>query len=190
MPVSSQRSLCAPLTSQISQSTTVASPDDEIMRKWQNILAGVADELGVADSISKTTTAAQPCTASSQPPAFDAPMQCHMNANQGMGLPTDLGRTTILPNSIVFDPRWLDSSVGQNFLEQGVIGDSQAATVKPSDPLVSENEAVSGFLHLESFLVAMGDTAPVPGKLIGLPDVDPPSFLYDFDSSWSSIANV
>ena len=75
-------------------------------------------------------------------------------------------------------------------MEQGVIGDSQAATVKPSDPLISQDEAFSGDVHVESFLAAMDETAPVPGEEIGLLEVDPASFLYDFDSSWSSIANV
>lgn len=191
MPVTSQRSLCAPVTTQASQSTTIASADDDSMRKWQDILAGVAAELGVADSISKTATGAQPCTASSQPPDFDTPMRCQMNSGQGIGLHTDLGPPTISSNSIDFDPGWLDSSVGQNFSEQGVLpGDLQAATVKPSDPLISQYEAVSGDVHVESFLAAMDETAPVPGEEIGLPEVDPASFLYDFDSSWSSIANV
>ena len=62
--------------------------------------------------------------------------------------------------------------------------------VKPSDPLVSQNKAISGDVHLESLLACMEGTALVPGKEIGLLEVDPGLFLYDFDSSWSSIANV
>jgi len=119
MPVMSQRSLCAPVTTQTSHSTIIPALDDDSMRKWQDILAAVAAELGVADSISKSTTAAQPYMASSQSPAFDTPIQCQMNSSQAMGLHTDLCPPTIPSNSIDFDPRWLDCSAGQIFSEQG-----------------------------------------------------------------------
>lgn len=185
MPQSSQRSISTPSTTQKSLDTAVASSEVDNSRKWQHILAGVAAELGVSDSISQSLTSAQPYSVSSSSPVLDVPIQCLMTPNQVMVPPTDLGPATVPSDAIDVDPSWI------HYLpEQNQSGDSQLAAVQSFDPLVPGNsDSVSEDIHLESLLAAVEESALMPVKEIGPPEVDPASFLYDLDCSWSNVAN-
>ncbi|XP_020259913.1 uncharacterized protein LOC109836429 isoform X2 [Asparagus officinalis] len=157
MPVNSPRSPCTPLTTQRSQ-------NDDSIRQWQDIIAGVAAELGVSECVS------QPYTPTSSSQASDM-------SSQGMGLHTNVDPTTFSSkSSIDFDGGWLDGT-SRNLPGQG--------------PAISANDDdLSRDNQLGSLLAPVENTAFVPGKVAGLREEDPASFLYDLDCSWSSIANV
>lgn len=166
---------------QRSQSPPVALVEEN-MKKWQDVLEGVAAELGVSDNSNRISTSVQPREVSSQPSVFSQYVS-QTNASQNVDPFVHSAPPTTNSGSLGYDYDWLNNNpAAQNIAEYGRAEDPQpVVTLQPSNP------SVSGERHLESFLASVEQgTLPEAGKEPGFSELDSGALLFDFDSTWSS----